>query len=87
MLLGSLSCHNKDLERVTALESWTDRVIALRQISVTAPLYLEDSRKIHLRGVRVWQKDTYCMGVGVGGERERERANPLVPLFICFLTT
>ena len=38
MLLGSLSCHNKNLEwrtlmpprRVTALGSWTDRVIALR---------------------------------------------------------
>ena len=65
-----LTRHNKDLEwrtlkspqHVTALESWTDhiialrfrmdRVIALRQISVTALFYLEDSRKIHLRGVR-----------------------------------
>ena len=51
---------------VTALGSWTDcvialrsqmdHVIALRQISVTASVtalfYLEDSRKIHLRGVR-----------------------------------
>ena len=36
---------------VTALRSWIDRVIALRQISVTALFYLED-RKIHLRGVR-----------------------------------
>ena len=50
-----LSRHNKDLEwptlkppqRVTALGSWTDRVIALRQISVTALFYLENSRKIH----------------------------------------
>ena len=29
-----------------------DRVIALKQISVTALFYLEDSRKIHLSGVR-----------------------------------
>ena len=43
---------------VTALRSWTDRVIvlrsrmdhviALRQISVSALFYLEESRKIHL---------------------------------------
>ena len=60
MFLGSLSHHNKDLEwrtlkppqSVTALGSWTDLVIALRQISVTALFYLEDSRKIHLWGVR-----------------------------------
>ena len=30
---------------VTALGSWTNRVIALRQISVTALFYLEDSRR------------------------------------------
>ena len=29
-----------------------DRVIGVRQISVTALFYLEDSRKIHLRGMR-----------------------------------
>ena len=48
--------------RVAALRSWRDRVIALRsrmghvislrQISVTALFYLENSRKIHLWGVR-----------------------------------
>ena len=32
-------------QRVTALGSWTNRVIALRQISVTALFYLEDSRR------------------------------------------
>ena len=37
---------------VIALRSWMDHVIALRQISVTALFYLEDSRKIHLRGMR-----------------------------------
>ena len=57
MLLGSLSRHNKDLERrtlkspwrVTALGSWTNHVIALRQISVTVLFYLEDSWRIHPR--------------------------------------
>ena len=81
MLLGSLSRHNKDLEwwtlksprRVTALGSWTDGVIALREISVTALFYLEDSRKIHLRGVRARRsKDARRRaphrGGGVGGE-------------------
>ena len=32
-----------------------DRVIALRQISVTALFYLEDSRRIHPRSVRACQ--------------------------------
>ena len=51
-----------------------DHVIALRQISVTALFYLEDSRKIHLRGVRAHRsKDVEEWG--------RELA--LAPLFIC----
>ena len=93
-LLGSLSCHNKDLEwwtlkpprRVTALGSWTDRVIALRsrtdhvitlrQISVTALFYLEDSRKIHLWGMRAcWSKDEKRRVPQHAGERERARAS------------
>ena len=99
MFLGSLSHHNKDLEWrtlkpsrcVTALGSWTDRVIvlrsrtdyviALRQISVSALFYLEESRKIHLCGVRACRsKDTKrrvpqhaCMRAREI-ERERERA-------------
>ena len=78
--------------RVTALRSWIDRVIALRsrmdhvtalrQISVTALFYLEDSRKIHLRGVRAHQsKHTRRRAPQRVGERERELA--LAPLFIC----
>ena len=101
MLLGSLSCHNKDLEwrtlkppqRVTALGSWTDHVIALRsrtdhviarrEISVTALFYLEDSRKIHLRGMRAsWSKDVERRAPPRAGESEG--ASPLAPLFICF---
>ena len=50
MFLSSLSRHNKELERrtlkrVTALGSWTNHVIALKQISVTALFYLEGSRR------------------------------------------
>ena len=84
MFLGSLSRHNKDLEwwtlkpprHVTALGSWTDRVIALRQISVTALFYLEDSRKIHLRGMRARpskDKRRAPQHVKGCGEREKKR--------------
>ena len=37
----------KALGGITALGSWTSCVIGLRQISVTALFYLEDSRRIH----------------------------------------
>ena len=79
MFLGSLSCHNKDLEWwtlrpprcFTALRSWIDRVIALRQISVTALFYLEDSRKIHLWGMRARRsKETRRRAPQHVGERE-----------------
>ena len=53
------------------------------QPSVTALFYLEDSRKIHLRGVRArLSKDTRTRVPQRTGERERELA--LAPLFICF---
>ena len=95
------SCHNKDFEWrtlkppqcVTALGSWTDRVIALRsrtdpvialrKISVTALFYLEDRRKIHLQRLRAcWSKDSKRRVPQRTGERERVR--PLAPLFRCF---
>ena len=63
-----------------------DHVIALRQISVTALFYLEDSRKIHLRGMRARRsKDTRRRMPQHAGERERERERELAlaPLFIC----
>ena len=97
--LGSLSRHNKDLEwwslsprHVTALGSWTSRVTALRQISVTALFYLEDSRTVHPRSVRACQpKDskrrewrTVQGGRDREWERERERKRALAPPFICF---
>ena len=66
--LGSWTDH------VIALRSRVDRVIALRQISVTALFYLEDSRKIHLRGVRARRsKDTKRRAPHHAGEREKER--------------
>ena len=77
---------------VTALRSWRDRVIALRsrmghvialrQISVTALFYLEDSRKIHPRSMRACQpkdlkrrewegeREKVCTHAG---EKEREK--------------
>ena len=52
------------------------------QLSVTALFYLEDSRKIHLRGVRACRsKDMRRRAPQRVGERERELA--LAPLFIC----
>ena len=67
---------------ITALGSWTNRVIALRQISVTALFYLEDSRKIHLRGVRAHRSTDARRRVPQRtGERASELA--LALLFIC----
>ena len=81
MFLGSLSHHNKDLEQRTlepsALhrsQSWTNRVIALRQISVTALFYIEDSRRIHPRSVRACQpKDSKRRDWRSASGREKER--------------
>ena len=58
-----------------------DRVIALRQISVTALFYLEDSRKIHLRSMRARRsKDTRRRAPQrVGGRRKLA----LALIFIC----
>ena len=61
-------------DRVIALRSRTDHVIALREISVTALFYLDNSRKIHLWGVRAcWPEDTKRRAPQRAGERERER--------------
>ena len=56
-----------------------DHVIALRQISVTALFYLEDSRKIHLRGVRARRSKDMRRATQLAGEREIA----LAFLFIC----
>ena len=47
-----------------------NRVIALKQISVTALFYLEDSRKIHLRGVRARQSKDMRRAPQSAGERD-----------------
>ena len=73
------------IDRVTALMSRMDHVMALRKISVTALFYLEDRRKIHLWGVRACQsKDTrrrapQCVW---GGERERASFGSSFYMFI-----
>ena len=76
----------------TALGSWTNRVTALRQISVTAPFYLEDSRRIQDSKRREWRS---AWG-GRKRERKREREcahargrespreSALAPPFTCF---
>ena len=62
--------------RVTALGSWTNHVIALRQISVTALFYLEDSRRIYPRSMRACQpKDLKGREWRRERGRERERAH------------
>ena len=76
----------KPPRRVTALGSWIDRVIALRsrkdcvialrqisvKLSVTALFCLEDSRKIHLRGARARRsKDAKRRAPQRGREREK----------------
>ena len=57
MPLGSVSSQQRfevtDIKALgTVLRSWTVLVIALRQISVTALFYLENSKRIHPQGVR-----------------------------------
>ena len=67
---------------VIALRSQMDRVIALRQISVTAVFYLEDSRKIHLQGMRARRsKDTRRRGPSTRG-RERAGSGSSVYMFV-----
>ena len=85
------ACHSswvldRPCYHVIALRSRTDHVIALRQISVTALFYLEDSRKIHFRGLRACRsKDAKRRALqSAEGEKERERELALAPLFICF---
>ena len=57
-----------------------DHVVALRQISVTALFYLEDSRKIRLQDVRArLSKDTSRRAPQLAGESELA----LALLFIC----
>ena len=74
--LKSSAHHSSWTYRVIALGSWTDRVIAIRsvlQLRVTAQFYLENSRKIHPRGMRAcWPKDT----------KRRESAPALWLLFL-----
>ena len=103
-------CGGTDIKApsaIPALGSWTDRVIALRsrrdcvlalrQISVTALFYLEDSKRIHPQSVRACQpKDTKRREWRSTPARERqretervhtcwgERESPLAPLFVFF---
>ena len=90
------ACHISRTGCVIALSSQTDHVIALRQISVTAPCYssvlFRNKRKIHSRGMRAcWPKrheekrerEKEKQRVHAHTQ-ERETPGPLAPLFICF---
>ena len=93
-----MACHSSRswTDCVTALRSRLDRVIAFRQISVTALLYLDNSRKIHLQGIRARRpkdaKRRAPQRAGAGGREEsahahmgeRGRESLLALLFICF---
>ena len=82
-------------QHVTALRSWKNCVIALRQISVTALLYLEDSRRIHPWSMgacqpkdskrrewkSMWGRERERQRAHTRG-RERERESALAPPFI-----
>ena len=52
------------------------------QLSVTSLFYLEDSRKIDLRGMRAHRSEDMRRRAPVRG-RERARELDLAPLFIC----
>ena len=106
-----LSRHNKDLnrwtlkpsvhhsswtDRVIALASPTDHVIALRQISVTAlcyssVLFRKEQENTSSRGEGMptqrheeRERDIKTESVPVG---RKDRPGPLAPLFICFFLT
>ena len=73
--------------------SWTNSVIALRQLSATALFYLEDSGRIHPR--RREESGGGRQGWGGGGwrerqrdrDRERQRERTLLLLFLCFFSS
>ena len=59
-----------DIKALGALGSWTNHATALKQINVTAPFYLEDSRRIQDSKRREWRS---VQGRERESERERER--------------
>ena len=64
---------------VTALGSWTNRATALRQISVTALFYLEDSRRVSERErEREREKRAHAR------RRDSSRESALAPPFMFF---
>ena len=82
MFLGSMSRHNKDLEQRTLKPSahHSSRVLdkpcySFRQISVTAPFYLEDSRRVSDRE-RERKEHRHA------GEKVREKALWLLLLYV-----
>ena len=92
MFLGSLSHHNKDLERRTLKPSvrHSSRVLdkpcySSQKISVTALFYLEDSRRIHPQSMRACQpKDSKRREWRSAWGRGRERKSTCMQERKCF---
>ena len=93
MFLGSVSPQQRfevtDIKALgAALRSRTDRVVALRQISVTAPCYSsvlfrrqQETPSSRREGVPTQRREA----AHGGARRGRESASPSAPLFMCFL--
>ena len=83
--MSQLSGLGQTVLQLSGLE-WTILQLldkSVLQLSVTALFYLDDSRKIHLRGMRARQsKDVKRRAPQHSSERERERA--LWLHFLCF---
>ena len=76
------ACHSSQvLDRLCYSSQVSNGLIALRQISVTALFYLEDSRKIYLSGVRARRsKEMRRAARRTGG---RERAGSGFSIYMC----
>ena len=86
--------HSSSVLNKPCLGSWTNCVIALRQISVTALFYSGDSTRIRPWRREEWRSAPVCM-VGVcgvrgrksAGTRGRESGEHLAPPFICYFSS
>ena len=80
-----LSGHEQTVLQLSGHEQTVLQLLdkSVLQLCVTALFYLENSKKIHPRGVRACRpKDVKRRTLQHIGERERETPGPLAPLFI-----
>ena len=72
------ACHSCQTDCVIDLGSWTGRVIALRQISVTAPCYSSILVRKYLENTSLRREDMPTQRC-----EDKRAPGPLTPLFIC----